>query len=202
MKLIFLVIGIILLTTVVFIIWRLFQTPNARNSSVDLVPVSNSKSPEPDNPYLELRSQALEFPPEQFGLDSASKTPVTYGVVMDWNMGSGTATFVAFSSGDASMYTSSGGGMIGGGGREKVSTTAKAFVTKAAGYVTKAERSDDIALPVENEVKFFILTTQGRFVAKDKLKNLDNETSALLDLFIEANYFISEMRAVSEANQK
>lgn len=202
MKLIFLIIGIVLLMTAVFIIWRSVQAPNARNSSVDPVPVSENKSPEPDNAYRELRSQALEFPPEHLGMDSASKTPVTYGVVMDWSMGSGTATFVAFSSGDASMYTSSGGGTIGGGRHEKVRTAAKAFVTKAAGYLAKAERSNDTAPPIGDEVKFFILTTQGRYVATDKLKNFDNETSELLDLFIAANYFITEMRMVSEENQK
>ncbi len=121
---------------------------------------------------------------------------------MDWNVGKGILTFASFSSGDASMYTSSGGGMIGGVGHDKVRVAAKGLVRKAQEYVAKAHRSDDIATPSEDGIKFFILTTQGRFVANEELENFDDGTSEWLELFVEANKLIAELRTVSEENQK
>ena len=57
---------------------------------------------------------------------------------------------------------------------------------------------DDTSLPNFNCVRFFILTNQGRFVADEKLENFDNGSSKWLELFIEANVVISELREMSE----
>jgi len=60
---------------------------------------------------------------------------------MDWDLGDGIATFISFSTGDASMYLSSGGGLIGGGHHENVSVAAKTFVDKAQQYLDKTTKN-------------------------------------------------------------
>src|ERR1700677_1402473 len=74
--------------------------------------------------YLSLRSSAIGRTPEELGLEPASDPSVAYGVVMDWGMATpgglktAVATLTSFSSGDASLYLSTGGGVIGGIGHE------------------------------------------------------------------------------------
>src|SRR5688500_6800465 len=71
-----------------------------------------------ENPYEGLRNMALGTTQKDLQLSLADGKTVVYAVVMDWNMGEGVATTVAYQTGDASMYLSSGGGIIGGGQHE------------------------------------------------------------------------------------
>lgn len=197
MKLIYIVLGILVVAAVAVIVWKLFQKTNS-SPHVQQVNISTSDDSQSESPYFGLRSMALDTPANQFGIENNATNPVVYGVVMDWNVGKGVITFAAFSSGDASMYTSSGGGVIGGGGNEQVRDSAKGFVSKGREFVAKARKSDDSTVPGENGVKFFILTTQGRFVASERLENFDDGSSEWLELFVEANKLITELRKVSE----
>jgi hypothetical protein len=54
------------------------------------------------------------------GAAPTSELPRVWGVIVDWAVGDGIATFVALVDGTSSMYTSSGGGIIGGQGSEPV----------------------------------------------------------------------------------
>jgi hypothetical protein len=46
---------------------------------------------------------------------------------MDWSMDNGTATLVAYDDGTTSLYTSTGGGVIGAGSHGEVRDAAEAF---------------------------------------------------------------------------
>ena len=54
-----------------------------------------------DNHYQELRNMALAVTPEQLQITLPSDQTKIYGVVMDWDLGDGIATFISFSTGDA-----------------------------------------------------------------------------------------------------
>lgn len=153
-------------------------------------------SPEQDS-YLDLRSMALTMPAGQLDIDASSEFE-PYGVVLDWNVGKGVATFTAFKSGDASMYTSTGGGIIGGVGHDNVKIAAQSLVRRSKNFVKNAKKSDDISVARDSTIKFFFLTTKGRFVSEETLDNLDNGSSPLLELFVEANKLITELRAVGD----
>jgi hypothetical protein len=119
---------------------------------------------------------------------------------MDWNLGAGIATFTAFQTGDASMYTNTGGGVIGGGYQENVKKAAVAFIDKAQNYLDKTTKTETTPLPEENSVKFYFLTNKGKFVAQEQMKNLENNSSQWLELFEEANKVITELRLTTEKN--
>src|SRR5579862_9750166 len=78
-----------------------------------------------DNPYAGLRDMALQTTPGQLGIDPGADPSGVYGVVLDWPLKEGIISLVCFSSGDASMYTSTGGGMIGGGNHGAIKSAAK-----------------------------------------------------------------------------
>jgi len=117
---------------------------------------------------------------------------------MDWDVGGGIATLSSYATGDASMYLSSGGGMIGGGQHEKVSTAAKAFVDKAETYLANTSKTEATPLPDKDCVRFYLLTNKGRFSVQEHLQKFDNNSSAWLPLFEEGNKVIAELRVLQK----
>lgn len=151
-----------------------------------------------NNPYNDLRNMALGATAEQIGVQLPSDKTKIYGIVMDWDLGDGTATLVSFISGDASLYLSSGGGFIGGGGHENVKQAVSAFINKAETYLNESQKTENTPLPDKNGLKFYFLTNNGKFVGQEEMKNIENSSSKWLNLFEEANKVITEIRVSSE----
>lgn len=63
-----------------------------------------------------LRDMALSTPAAKLGFKPTANFPRVFGVVMDWAVGDETVSIVGFADGTASLYASSGGGVIGGQG--------------------------------------------------------------------------------------
>ena len=117
---------------------------------------------------------------------------------MDWGIDTSTATIVSYQTGDASLYLSSGGGVIGGGQHQNVNSAAKHLINLAQSYLDKAEISETKSLPKQDEVNFYLLTNKGTYVGRDIMKNFDNNTSAWLPLFEQANKVLTELRLTTE----
>ena len=117
-----------------------------------------------NNPYEDLRNMALSVTQEQIGVNISADETKIYGVIMDWDLGEGIATVVAFKSGDASVYLSSGGGVIGGTGHENVKTAAIRLVKEAHKYLANTKPTDKTPLPGKDMVNFYFLTNKGKFV--------------------------------------
>lgn len=151
-----------------------------------------------NNPYQDLRNLAFGATLEQIGVKFPADQTKIYGVIMDWDLGEGTATLVAFLSGDASLYLSSGGGVIGGSGHDNVKQAAAAFINKAEKYLNKTVKTESTPLPGKDGVKFYFLTNKGKFVGQEEVKNFDNNSSQWLDLFEEGNKLITEIRMIAD----
>lgn len=59
-------------------------------------------------------------------MSPSAELPRVFGVIMDTTFASGTVTLVALADGTASLYASTGGGVIGGGAHERVAVAAPA----------------------------------------------------------------------------
>ncbi|MFN8395266.1 MAG: hypothetical protein U0176_11510 [Bacteroidia bacterium] len=140
---------------------------------------------------------ALGYKREELGLDPSTSHLKVYAIVMDWDMGNGTTTTVAYLTGDASIYLSSGGGVVGGGRHATVNHAAKQFLQLAQTYLEKAVKATGTPLPSKNEVRFYLLTNDGIFEGKEQMRNFENGSSAWLALFEEGNKVITELREVS-----
>src|SRR4029077_5342794 len=66
--------------------------------------------PAPRVVYQDLRDLAFQNSRAKLALPPTSTPTQPWGVIMDWGVTEGTATVVAFSDGNASVYLSSGGG--------------------------------------------------------------------------------------------
>jgi len=151
-----------------------------------------------DNAFEGLRNMAFTATPEQLGLSLPTDRTIVYGVIMDWEMGGATATTVSYQTGDASLYLSSGGGVIGGGQHQNVNSAAKQFVSTAQTFLNKATKTVLTPLPATDQVKFYLLTNKGVFVGQETMKNFENNSSAWLKLFEEGNNVLTELRKSSE----
>ena len=151
-----------------------------------------------ENAFEGLRKMAFTATPEQLGLSLPADKTVVYGIVMDWEMGGATATTVSYQTGDASLYLSSGGGVIGGGQHQNVNSAARQFVSLGQTYLDKATKTETTGLPTTDQVKFYFLTNKGKFVGQDNMKNFENNSSEWLKLFEEGNKVLTELRMTTE----
>lgn len=151
-----------------------------------------------ENAFEGLRNMAFTATPVQLGLSLPTDKTIVYGVIMDWEMDGATATTVSYQTGDASLYLSSGGGVIGGGQHQKVKSAAKQFVSLAQTFLDKTAKTETTPLPSTNEVKFYLLTNKGVFFGQEQMKNFKNNSSSWLKLFEEGNNVLTELRKKSE----
>ena len=200
MKMTYLVIGLLVLGGLAFYLTSCKNKQNSKQTEDYISKTGDSVKFHTlsDNRFQDLRNMALAVTPEQLQITLPTDQTKIYGVVMDWDLGDGTATFISFSTGDASMYLSSGGGLIGGGQHENVSTAAKEFIDKAQQYLVKTTKIDSTPLPDKNCVRFYFMTNKGKFTAQENLENFDNKSSLWLPLFEEGNKVISELRLTQE----
>ena len=86
--------------------------------------------------------------------------------MMDWGITSGTATVVALSDGNASVYMSNGGGYLGGASHEPIREAARNMVAAATEIQKQTTATTAYPLPESNEVIFYLLTDAGIFTAR------------------------------------
>ena len=154
-------------------------------------------SEQQENPFNDLRQMALSATPEQLGLPTYDENKV-FGIVMDWDLGDGIATVAAYETGDASMYLSSGGGVIGGGQHDNVRQAVFPYVQLGQEFLSESKRTESTPLPGKDCVRFYLLTNKGTYYAQEKMKNIENESSDWLRLFEEANKVLTELRLTTE----
>jgi hypothetical protein len=158
------------------------------------------KKKDNENVYNGLREMALNISPGELQLTMPDNQIKVYGILLDWHLGDGIATVICFLTGDASMYLSSGGGIIGAGKHEKVSRETKKLVENAQKYLDKAKKTDSTPLPDRNRVNFYFLTNKGKYFAAENILNFENRSSAWLPLFEEFNSVITGLRENEENN--
>lgn len=145
--------------------------------------------------YSGLRAQAMKATPSLLGGDDANDE--VFGVLVDIGLDGGSATVLAMADGSTSLYTSAGGGIIGGGSHEKVAESSKVLVSEAQrqrGLLV----SDWKDSPLENgEVRFIALTTTGRLAARARAADLAAGNHVLSSLFVAANNVITQLRESS-----
>ena len=149
-----------------------------------------------ENPYQKLRTQAINVTAEQLQLKL--NDDAVYGIVMDWNMGNAIVTVFSFTTGDASVYISTGQAYIGGYAHETVIRAAKEFVKVGDKYFSKATKTDKIEPTNESKVDFYFLTKSGKYYIEDNLSLIEKGESELTELFEAGNKVITEYRLITD----
>ena len=115
---------------------------------------------------------------------------------MDISLPQGNATIVAFISGDASFYTSTGGGVIGGIGHERVRNAARNFVISSAKYLDKMETTTAYPLPEPGKVRFYVLTPSGIFT--HEANEVDLRKNAFTPLYAAGHQLLNALLAAAQ----
>ena len=151
-----------------------------------------------DDIYSELRDQALSVDPTEIGVAPSDDHPNVWGVVMDLGYPEGTATLVGLSDGSTSLYTSSGGGVIGGGDHSTVAEATLRWLRVAEDMLAALEPATEFPLPDAGDVAFTVLTYSGRYRASAPEAALGAGDAPLSPLFYAGHDVITELRHVEE----
>jgi hypothetical protein len=159
------------------------------------------RRPKPGDEPVDLRSRLLELDPADVGLGPSAEHPNVWGALMEMGFPDGAATIVSLMDGTTSMYTSEGGGVIGGGEHEPVAQASKRFVAdveqRLANLVPDA--SDD--LPGPDLVTFRALTYAGRRAATVPEEKLASGGHSLSPLFVAGHEVITALREAEEGGR-
>jgi hypothetical protein len=200
MKMAYIILGIILAGALVFYLVSCKNKSTASNKQITKSQDNNKTEvyQTKENIFEEFRNMAFTSTPEQLGLSLPTDNTIVYGVIMDWGMARATATIVSYQTGDASLYLSSGGAVIGGGQHQNVNSAAKQFVTLAQTFLGKTTKTVATGLPDTDVVKFYLLTNKGVYVGQDQMKNFENNSSVWLKMFEQGNNVLTELRKTDE----
>lgn len=175
------------------------QNQSKEKDSTDARVMTGNQPSEQENPYNILRNMALGVTMDQLGLKDPGDETNVFGIVMDWDIGGGIATVAAYQTGDASMYLSTGGGVIGGGEHDNVRKAVFTYIELAQDYLNLTDKSESPSLPDPKCVRFHLLTNKGTFSSQEEVKNLEDRSSKWIKLFEEANKLLTELRLSTES---
>ena len=111
-------------------------------------------------------------------------------------------TLTSFLSGDASLYYSTGGGVLGGVGHAALQVAAKAFVRVASDFLDQTTQTSDHPLPATGQVYFYLVTPEGWRRAEATYAELMTGQGALAPLFAAGQEVITQFRQIEEAQAK
>jgi hypothetical protein len=151
--------------------------------------------------YLELRAAALAVHPSQLGAPVGRVDSSPYGVLMEIGLRQGIATLACFSSGHASLYTSIGGGIEGGTGRDVLCQASQRFVKASQPYAARGAEAGSFPLPRSGEVKFYLLACDSAWALEASLNELDGRRSFLSPLYEAGRRVLNELLSSSDDPQ-
>jgi hypothetical protein len=179
-------------------VWIALGMKNQLHKSSTPPASSDAPKPAPGDVYLGLRSRILQSSRKQLGLPNTSSSTQPWGILMDWGLPHGSATVVALSDGNASVYLSNGGGYIGGQSHDTIRKAAQKTVVVANEVEPQMHATTSYPLPRPGEVAFYALTDSGVFTASALEDDLKNGHSPLSKLANAAQEVITQYRLIQD----
>jgi hypothetical protein len=157
----------------------------------------------PPNAFAGLRAQALQATPELAGLSSVPDARVIYGALLDWALDEGgVATVFTLQDGTASLYLSSGGGIIGGGFHEPVRIAVRGFLLAFEPFLDTMLPDSDDAPPPSGYTDLRALTTRGRLVVRASTDDFGKRRHPMSDVFHAGQTVITALRQLEPTGRE
>ena len=150
-----------------------------------------------DEESQDLRGRILHADPAELGFWGSTGRDV-WGAVMDMAFPGGVASLVSLEDGTTSLYTSTGGGVIGGGAHPAVVEATLAFLDAVAVYAAQFSPTDTDELPEAGHVRFHALGFDGRRGADADESDLQGRTHELWPLYYSGHQVITALRMATE----
>ena len=155
-------------------------------------------NPSPAEVSAGLRKSALTVFPSQIASNPAYRDAAALGVLMETGYEKAVATLVSFITGDASIYFSSGGGIIGGQGQTEVRIAARRFTQFAGVHVSEMSKCTDYPLPGIGQTTFYVITATGIYTLSAAEQVLGGGGHDFSPLFHAGHYLITRLRMTTE----
>ena len=152
----------------------------------------------PESPYEALRQMALRATPALASFDTSSTDRTVYGAVLDWGFDGYSATAFALFDGTASLYLSTGGGVIGGHGHDWARSAGVAFICAFEPFVATMNSDPGGDLPPPGSTDLRALTTRGRLVVRATTDQLSNRQHPMAPVWMAGQELIAALRASTE----
>ena len=146
-----------------------------------------------------LRERALTEQASELGI--TVEPGKAWGVVMETGYPGAVASLVTFADGSASLYFSTGGGVIGGGEHASVNQAAKAFVATASTEMQHFQPAASYPPPGEGITTFYVRSAGGLQMASVPESELGAGLHPLSKLFDAGQSVITQLRLISENRQ-
>jgi len=198
----------ITLLTVLFIfafgcspqIWASAQGQKPESRATPAAPVSGAKPADAETSAQAramkgLRDKLLTSSPQEVGLSGEDAEAKVWGVLMEVALPDGVITLFSVRDGTASLYTSKGGGILGG---YAARNEAKRFVTEAEKHLASMKAAQSFPYPEIGRMKFYVLTRDGVYSAETDEKEMLSGRHALFPLFLAGNEVLTALRTASE----
>jgi hypothetical protein len=149
---------------------------------------------DPANMMRELRLGALKKKAPEFGLPPSLDNGAVYCVVVDWPVDDQIVSVVSLSDGNASLYTTSTFGIIGGFAHERVRAAAIRLVEAGDALRRNATPTTDYSYPKPNKIRFYMVTYGGVRVIDADRASVEGGSDKTSELFARAQDVITELR--------
>jgi hypothetical protein len=180
----------------VFLIAGLFVWP--------LIAVSQTNNPSQKSSAVvmrELRIKILSSSASEMGLKPTQDYPRVFTALMDWPLGTNIISVYGACTGDASIYTTSTFGVIGGIGHESVRKAAYQFVKIAETHYTDAVQVKEFPYPKPGHIYFYLVCFDGVRMIDVTEASLSTGKDKCSDLGNAAQKLITELRLTAEKKQ-
>jgi hypothetical protein len=146
----------------------------------------------------ELRLRALSTPAKEFGISPTVEFPRTYAVLIDFPIGDATATIVSLSDGNASLYTTSSFGIIGGVAHEKVKLATANLIRASDKFFDEAKPAKEYPYPAKGKVRFYLVSFNGVHFLEADLAAIESNQSRVASLFWLGQEVLTQLRLATE----
>jgi len=148
----------------------------------------------PTEMMREMRAAWLTRVPEK---GSYTRSDEVVAVLMDWPLGEQTVTVLSSSGGDASLYTTSTFGVIGGVGHERVRKVAVEFVASAQSFMDITTPTTTFPYPDSHTLHFYMVTPSGVRRVSFPLSDIDRPDSPARALYGSGQRVVTELRLIT-----
>lgn len=148
---------------------------------------------------LGLRMQALSLKAQDIGLNRENFPKDVWGILLETGYESGAFSLVVLGDGTASLYFSTGGGIIGVGQHDSVRKACGNLLAGGNHFVAAASPTKEYPLPAEGQVTFYFLSYGGVLSYSAKETDLGEGRDKLSNLFHAGHEVIARMREIEQA---
>jgi hypothetical protein len=153
---------------------------------------------DPADVMRELRLSALTKKASEFGIPPSLDNGAVYCVVVDWPVDDQIVSVVSLSDGNASLYTTSTFGIIGGFAHERVRAAAIRLVEAGNALRRSATPTTDYSYPKPNKIRFYMVTYGGVMVIDADRASVEGGSDKTSELFARAQDVITELRLAKD----